>query len=609
MPCSRLQDARRAFARVLVAMMRKYGMAGAGHVTTESTKADLMKAFRRILLRVHPDKGGTDADVKALVAARDALTAAEPAAAQPAPAARPAPPPKAAMKRPAAAHGDPQPPAGKRPPEHAASSSSTLATTHQEMCEFCEEKPDVSVAGYTIRSNGALLTYNGLALQSPESWADFVAWVEAHKEEWGVLHYSCTRELCRQGRAHHHLMLQFRKEVHCFSSKFTYNGIRPNARAAWRDYCGSGRGKKNPQVGLDRAFFYVWANKIGTCSDEEGRLCVHGNYAPVWTDARFRYEVKSEWSETLWRRQQLTHDMHNEYIVLCRDRVPGRLRNLQEVVDGEMALANKAKLQEDDARVRQNPELYKPYHTFAIIEEWLATFGLDALRYAICIIFGPSRSGKTELGKSWFKSPLDMKVGQLVDSMPAKMRQLDRAVHDGLVFDDVRDLEWVVQHQHALQGKPGDEVWFAETQGGTRAYSKNMFQLPIVVTINKSTKNLDYLDSHDFLGHADNRVVLRLTRKPWDEEGAGAGLDGAGAALPVPPPMTPEDCMRGWSVAEVETFFNEKDMATSAKILRQNDVCGADLLELTVTELTASLRATPFLGRKIVRARDSFLGV
>ena len=79
--------------------------------------------------------------------------------------------------------------------------------------------------------------------------------------------------------------------------------------------------------------------------------------------------------------------------------------------------------------------------------------------------------------------------------------------------------------------------------------------------------------------------------------------------MPVPPPTTPEDCMRGWSVAEVETFFNEKDMATSAKILRQNDVCGADLLELTVAELTASLRVTPFLGRKIVRARDSFLGV
>ena len=207
------------------------------------------------------------------------------------------------MKRPAAAHGDPQPPAGKRPPEHAAASSIALAKSSEELCEFCKEQPDASAQGYRIQSNGALLTYNGVALQSPESWAEFVSWVEAHKTEWGVRYYSCTRELCRDGRAHLHLMLQFTKEVDCFSSKFTFKGIRPNARPAWRDYCGNGRGKKNPQAGLDRAFFYVFANKIGTCSDEDGVLCVHGNYAPVWTDARFRYEVKGEWSETHTKHQ------------------------------------------------------------------------------------------------------------------------------------------------------------------------------------------------------------------------------------------------------------------------------------------------------------------
>ena len=33
------------------------------------------------------------------------------------------------------------------------------------------------------------------------------------------------------------------------------------------------------------------------------------------------------------------------------------------------------------------------------------------------------------------------------------MRQFQRGVHDGLVLDDVRDLDFLVSHQEKLQGK------------------------------------------------------------------------------------------------------------------------------------------------------------
>ena len=57
---------------------------------------------------------------------------------------------------------------------------------------------------------------------------------------------------------------------------------------------------------------------------------------------------------------------------------------------------------------------------------------------------------------------------------------------------------------------------FGATHGGTRAYKKYLYQVPIVVTCNMSIANLGYLDSperRDFLGREENRVVLRLTQR------------------------------------------------------------------------------------------------
>ena len=615
------------FARALLPLMRKYNVPNGMKVTRDSPRWTLLKVYRLTLLRAHPDKGGSREDTEALLAARDALKVAEAepqpeqAAPQAAPEPEPAPPPpQAAKKRPAAAQDDAPRPKASRETSPPTSASSALALSHQEVCEFCEEHTGDGSQGYRINSNGALLTWNGKSLLDPEAWTEFVAWVEGGKTQWRVKYYCATKEMCRRRRAHFHLMLQFTSEVDYWSTKFTFRGLKPNARPAWRDYCGGGRNKKDPQSGLDRGFFYVWANKIGTCTDPTGKPCVHGNYAPVWTDERFRYEAKGGWSETLWRRRQLSHEGHMEYLVLCRDRVPARARNLQEAMQGELSLANTARLKEDERRVRENPELYRAFHNFEVIEGWLRLFGSDALRYPICVVFGPSHIGKTELAKSWFRRPLVMKVGHLVHIMPEKMRQLDRELHDGIVFDDVRDLDFLVQHQHAMQGKPGEEVWFAETEGGTRAYSKNLFKLPMVATANKSTKNQQFLETDDFLGHPKNRVVLRLTKKPYDDEGNNGegGGDGAGPGaaaeglLPLAgsahrADKSPREVVQAWSVKETCDALRDHDLRSAATILERQDFNGEDLCACTINSLTTDLRMTAFHAEKVVRFRDALL--
>ena len=69
MPVSALASAARAFASVLLALARAYGLqVGANR---ESKPEDLLRAYRRLLLKTHPDKGGKKADLQKLQAAKE----------------------------------------------------------------------------------------------------------------------------------------------------------------------------------------------------------------------------------------------------------------------------------------------------------------------------------------------------------------------------------------------------------------------------------------------------------------------------------------------------------------------------------------------------------
>ena len=62
------QAAKRAFVRVIVYLASVYGISA--NVNRDSPDADLMKAYRKVALRCHPDKGGSTAHIKQLNTAR-----------------------------------------------------------------------------------------------------------------------------------------------------------------------------------------------------------------------------------------------------------------------------------------------------------------------------------------------------------------------------------------------------------------------------------------------------------------------------------------------------------------------------------------------------------
>ncbi|CAE8608570.1 unnamed protein product, partial [Polarella glacialis] len=443
------QRAKRAFVIVLQSIAAAYSVQL--DVTRESADNLVTSAFRRVAKKVHPDKGGKLVDSQRLLAARqlweDALRAAK-------------------------------------------------------LC-------DLIFAIFSFmgcRSEAALLTYQGF--NGLDHWRRFVSFVGSSFKRWRVKHWCATLETNTDGTDHAHLMLQFLQVVDRTTRSFMFEGLRPNV--ATTDLGGEGFCKKRMQQSINRGMFYVWANKVGTQLDETGAQCLAGNYGPVWSTEPFRYQVLGAWPEKLWKQRKLSHEVCRNYLFLTRDGVCFRKRNLEAAREHELGLAEDAEIEATTKRLRSNPSLYKAFPQVPVASQWLESFKKDSLRYAILVVMGPSFSGKTEWASSLFKNPLELKVGTL-PHFPDKMRLFDRNKHDAIILDDIRDMAFLGDRQEKLQGKYNAKVEFASTLGGTCAYSKYLFQVPIVATVNFSTKNLDFLETHDWLKHASNRVMVNIS--------------------------------------------------------------------------------------------------
>ena len=398
MAASAAQRAQRAFVSVLVSLAQAYGIAL--QVTRDSMAAEVLKAYRQVAKRTHPDKGGRKRDFQRLQASKEAWDATMQA----------------------------RPAAGGHSPAAGGGSSALVAAG------LWSEKGQ---PGHRVRSGAVLLTYCGA--WSLGLWKRFVAFVRNHLEQWGVVRWCGTLERSDAGHLHVHLALQFRCSIDKPSKFFSWAGRVPNASA--NDYLGQGF-NKNPryyQQSVDRGFFYVYADKEGTQRDGAGQPCVDGNHFPCWVKAprATRYQVMGKWPLSLWQQHKLSHDTYEDYLFLCRDGVVARKRNLDAVrlrdEDAAEAIERTATAKRVRARTFQGfPEVPE-------VTAWLALFREEVDRYPILVLLAPSRKRKTEYAKSLFNAPFELKLGSL-ENFPDRMRKFSRRTHDALILDDCRDV-------------------------------------------------------------------------------------------------------------------------------------------------------------------------
>lgn len=587
MPAGPRQQALRRLAAVVKRLAQQHRL-GRAVVHADASVQDVARVYKRLCKLVHPDKGGDAGDFRDLDSAYKE------------------------WKRMATGGGanrdkhcnqserdtPPSPPTDGTP--HCAIAARAVESEvrpPQLPLQIFLAEATASRAVFRINCCALMLTYSfgrvGVAI-----WAPFVAHVRLSRKSWRVLHWCATLE--GGDNVHAHLMLQFNKKVDTRSSVFAFNGVRPNVRPSRCDLLGEGFATKSPQTSIDRGFFYVWADKIGTLRSEHGEVCVDGDYAPLWTTSRKTYKVLRRWAQALWESRKLSHDTYDELLFATRQGVLGAKRNLEAVRSREEEIEEENEMKATVARIRGDPELYKPFLRIPAADEWLQLFQTDALRFPMLVVLGQSGVGKTEWAKSLFGKALELKIGNL-SHFPEKMRLFSRRQHNAVVLDDVRDMEFLAQHQHVLQGKYDERVEFASTPGGQCAYRRWLFKIPFVATVNYSTANLDHLRTHDWLNKSSNVVLVELSETPVVHALGPAAL----ATTPADVPLATR--MSEWSVNHLRSFLLSQGLPAIAEVCYASGVDGADLRELDSQTARSELRLTSFQAKKLLVSRDAFL--
>lgn len=428
---SALDLAKRAMVSLLLRVAALYAVTV--KVKRDSPDGEVKRAFRQVCKKSHPDRGGDKAHQQQLNDAYAAWESAQRAAKE-----------KAANRE-----------ATKRTRTTTKAQEDRVSSGVVSLPSWEQARREKN---FRFQSVAVLLTYQ--RFDDSAVWEKFLRFVRENLLAWKVKFWCATMETNADQTYHLHLMLQFYSACDRTAKVFAFSSVTPNA--APNDLLGEGWCKNKWQESVDRAFFYVFANKLGTATDATGTLCVNGNRQPAWTQAKSKYTVKGTWIDKLLKAYKLSLDVYETYVYQARDGVVFRLRNLAALRTREEEASLQQELEQRTKRLRSDPAVYQCFKVVPEAVAWLSTFSAERLRYPVLLVHAPSHTGKTEWASSLFRRPLELKVGSL-PHFPEGMRRFQRTVHDGVVLDDVRDLQFVVEHQEKLQGKYNSLVEFAST--------------------------------------------------------------------------------------------------------------------------------------------------
>ena len=274
---SAVDRTKRALVTLLKSLALAYGVTL--QITRESSDTQVRSAFRKVSRKTHPDRGGKEEDQKRLNDAHDLW--------------------QEALRQP---RGNP----GRRA-HSTASDEGGIAPAPA----VATASPGAATRGFVFWSVGVLLTYQ--KFRDASVWPRFVIFVKSFLVEQQVRNWCATMETNQDGTFHFHVMLQFYNDKKRNVRSFMFERVCPNPQP--NDLLGEGWGGRRYQQSLDRAFFYVWADKEGTARTETGEICRDGDYSPAWTKEYKTYPVSGRWLDALLRAYKLSMDTYDEAFV------------------------------------------------------------------------------------------------------------------------------------------------------------------------------------------------------------------------------------------------------------------------------------------------------
>jgi hypothetical protein len=389
---------------------------------------------------------------------------------------------------------------------------------------------------FRLRSKAFMLTFNSILFAASfETWCAFVAWIMKKVTEYKARFYSAAMESSLSsvmpGRVHLHVYFSWHSGIGidhettdgwCFD--FKSSTIRPRV-----DVYSENRGPSYWIRAVQHGHFYVQVDKMG-------KIFWTSNYA-AWEAG---WVPEAQWVTSLWKKHKISTDTYLALSLQLRDQ-HDRRKVMAEVVMADTSQA--AHQEESDLALFLIGRTAKPFKPLPdVVQEWRLQYAEALDRYKLLVLFGPSRTGKSRLGRALYADTL------VVDVQHAEhpdLRGYIRGRDTAILLDEASSPQFIVDNKKLLQAHiDGAKLGQSSTQ--KFSYEIFLWRTPIIVT----TNNYDYskFSEADTNWIESNCMAVHVSTPVWQ-------VSGSEPAPPLP-----------------FHYPSIKELATKVSVPRSNDV-------------------------------------
>ena len=330
-----------------------------------------------------------------------------------------------------------------------------------------------AVSGFRLRGTSCLFTWNNsdfAGMEQATLWQAFVQFIKslAFVSQWTATMEQSLRSH-DQGRVHLHAFLEFRHAIDWTGLDLVrFMNARPNASPT------RARGD-NQRLVMDEGHFYVWAWKLGTVFVETS------GYRP-WQD----YRVIGTWLDHLWSDHKLDHRTYLAYAAQVRVGFINRSKQVEAIEAKERRdylrdRRSKVALRLAALRKDTKPEVK------ARLSAWEHQYTETLERFKFLVIRGASRTGKSTLARTLGGKTQTPFIQTVQSAVAPDLRAYDADFHSYIVFDNVNDMQFVMDYRALFQAN-NDIHTLGESKTGVYSYEVWLWRVPIVITVDLSAR-------------------------------------------------------------------------------------------------------------------------
>ena len=359
---------------------------------------------------------------------------------------------------------------------------------------------------FRLKARAFMLTFNSrMFTVSLALWDTFAAWVKQKAAEFGASEWSATLEESlhadEDGKAHLHAYFSWSKPGqngvdHRTTNGWVFSGIRPRV-----DVNSENRGRHMWMKSVQHGHFYVSVQKKGTAYTDT-------NYPP-WEAG---WAPEPWWITKLWRVHKLDHAQYRHLSTQLREGHDKRKACVDAVEVSKSASAFQAEREVVKRFLSAKALPFKPLHPD--VERWKMQYEEIEERFKMLVLYGPSRTGKSRLARSFFGEERTL----VVDFQHAEhpdLRAYRRNRHRAILLDEVSSVSFIAANKKLLQAHVDGAIL---GQSATQLFSYYVFlwRVPIVLTTNNW--DLGDLKDHEKEWVLANCIPVFVGEPVWEKE-------------------------------------------------------------------------------------------